>query len=177
MRQPLRRRLSLSILFLKLCLFSSYSFKRIPSSSLMTFFFLSTFLTRLPLCPSQSLSQLPLPSFSSFLFIAVPAASNQQLRCHSTASATLSPMLSPSLGWTAGGVGGGAATWGNLGHPKDSSASKPFWIYELLPTLWNFSAQFQMEMVELSFFHQVLHIRCETFAMASHIFLSSLTTT
>lgn len=39
MRQPLRRRLSLSILFLKLCLFSSYSFKRIPSSSLMTFFF------------------------------------------------------------------------------------------------------------------------------------------
>lgn len=57
---------------------------------------------------------------------------------------------------------------GNLGHPNDNI----FWIYELLPTRWNFPTQIQLEMVELSFFHEVLHTRCETFAMTSQIFLS-----
>lgn len=79
-------------------------------------------------------------------------------------------MLLPNLGWTAGGVGGGAAMLGYLGRPKDSSASKTFWIYEVLPALWNFSAQFQLETVELSFFHQVLHTSCETFPVTSQMF-------
>lgn len=63
MRQPLRRRVSSSILFLKL-FFYSCSLKRIPSSSLVTFFFLSNTLTSLPLCPSESFSA-PLP----FIFL------------------------------------------------------------------------------------------------------------
>lgn len=161
MRQPLRCRLphphfshySLSC--------SSYILKTILSS--ITFF--SKIFFDSSVCPSQSRSKLPSPSFSSFLF---RAALNQQLRCYSIASATLIYILSPSLGWTADGVGGGAAMLGNLGHLNDNI----FWIYELLPTRWNFPTQIQLEMVELSFFHEVLHTRCETFAMTSQIFLS-----
>jgi len=173
MRHPLHRRLSLSILFLKLFFFSSFSLKGIPSSSFMTFFFLSAILTPLPLCPSQALSQLPFPSFFYFsLWLHWLLKTNKlsfDCLCHSE--------ISPRLGWTADGVGGGTAMLGNLGCPKDSSTSKTFWIYEVLPTLWNSSAQFQLEVVELSFFHQVLHTNCESLAMASQIFLSSWTTT
>lgn len=161
MRWPLHHRLSLFILYVTLLFFSSYSLQRIPSSSLMTF--------------SVSL----LDSSSSLSFTVFLSSFCPHLISLYSCTFCLKPTTEVSLDYlshskihindTAGGIGRGAACWAVWHKPgsKGKSASKTFWICEPPPTLGNFSAQFQLEMVELSFFHAVLHSRCETSAMAS----------